>query len=103
MVIVLKASSIQSWWFAIDKKTCNSWALESLSHKATPAPADVNTTPSSSADVDTTPSASTVKLSDYEKEWARNIARNKQLLHELELGKGASNLIIQKGKGKKTK
>ena len=50
--------------------------------------------------------ASTVKLSDYEKEQAHNIAKNKQLLHELELGKGASNLIIQsskKGKGKKTK
>jgi hypothetical protein len=70
--------------------------LESPSHEATPAPADVGTTPS----------ASTVKVLDYEKERAHNIARNKQLLHELELGKGASILINQsskKGKGKKTK
>ena len=94
MVTVLKASSIQSWLFAIDKKTCDSRALESLSHEATPAPADVSTTPSASSDVNTTPMASTVKLSDYEKEQACNIARNKQLLHKLELGKGALDLII---------
>ena len=106
MLTVLKASSIQSWLFAIDKKTCDSQALESLSHEATPASANVSTTPSAASDVDTTPSASTVELSDYEKKWACNIARNKQLLHELELGKGALDLIIQsskKGKGKKTK
>jgi hypothetical protein len=64
--------------FAIDKKTCDSQALESLSHEATPAPADVDTVPSASvdvntnpsapADVNTTSSASTVEFSDYEKE-----------------------------------
>lgn len=90
--------------------------MESLSHEATPAPADVDTNPSASvdvntnpsapADVDTTSSASTVEFSDYEKERESNIARNNQLLHELGLGKGASNLFnnsSKKGKGKKTK